>query len=154
MSSNTYIKICFRCCTISTNQRFHINYTIHAIANIHSFPVWLNATTKNQTKPRTKKRKSDVSLLWVARRAGLQIDSLPLDDIYLGKKKLPNDETVRQWNEVLSSRVQLIESLHTEIERSHPSSSLSSSLPVRHLNLGDGGALQRELDAAIAIVQR
>ena len=95
-----------------------------------------------------------MSLLWVARRAGLQIDSLPLDDIYLGKKKLPNDETVRQWNEVLSSRVRLIESLHTEIGRSHPSSSLSSSLPVRHLNLGDGGALQRELDAAIAIVQR
>jgi hypothetical protein len=95
-----------------------------------------------------------VSLLWVARRAGLQIDSLPLDDIYLGKKKLSNDETVQQWNEVLSSRVRLIESLHTEIGRSYPSSSLSSSLPLRHLNLGDGGALQRELDAAIAIVQR
>ncbi len=95
-----------------------------------------------------------MSLLWVARRAGLQIDSLPLDDIYLGKKKLSNDETVQQWNEVLSSRVRLIESLHTEIGRSYPSSSLSSSLPLRHLNLGDGGALQRELDAAIAIVQR
>ena len=88
-----------------------------------------------------------MSVLWVARRTGLQIDSLPLDEIFLGKKKLSSDETVRQWNQLLSARVQLLDRLHSDSKTPLPE-------PSSHLNLGDGGALQKELDAAIAIVQR
>eukprot|EP01036_Dinobryon_divergens_P029001 gene29003-38044_t len=87
--------------------------------------------------------KAEPAILWVARRNGLQIDSLPLDDIYLGKKKLSNDETVRQWNDFLTSRVELLDTTQSTTEGNGRSN-----------HLGDGGPLQKELDSAIAIVQR
>lgn len=96
-----------------------------------------------------KIRKAEPSILWLALRNGLQIDSLPLDDIYLGKKKLATDDTVRQWNDSLTSRVALLDRII-----SSSSSSSSSSGNRTHHHLGDGGPLQHELDSAIAIVQR
>ena len=87
-------------------------------------------------------RKAEPAILWVARRNGLQIDSLPLDEIYLGKKKLSNDDTVRQWNDFLTGRVELLDTILSTTEGNWSN------------HLGDGGPLQKELDSAIAIVQR
>ena len=83
-------------------------------------------------------------LMWTLHAAGgenMQLDCTALEESYLGGKKLSTEETAGRWNDVMRQRVTVL--------GQHGSSDKQEAV-----NLGDGGALQAELNAALAAVHR
>lgn len=98
-------------------------------------------------------KKGTPALKWMVfhSSSGIQLDCTVLEQMYLGKNKLSDEETAHKWDDILSERMNLfvpprmlqrMERERKEINNSHP--------PI---NLGDGGDLQRELNCAISVVQ-
>jgi 3'(2'), 5'-bisphosphate nucleotidase len=69
---------------------------------------------------------------WHVFRKGMQIDSLSLDKHFIGKQRFSDQETAQIWDKSINDRL---------IQRTSPH------------NLGDGGALQKELDVSLNAVQ-
>lgn len=84
------------------------------------------------------------SLTWSLHAPGsnLQLDCTSVDEMYLGRAKLDEVETANKWNDIISHRRALLFGGSAAQQRSP------------QVNLGDGGAYQRELNVAMAAVHR
>ena len=81
------------------------------------------------------------SMLWSLHKDAMQLDCVDIEDMYLGRHKLDDEETAAKWDEIMTTRRKLFASSHKMDSEETPP-------------LGDGGKLQTELDTAIRAVQR
>ena len=99
-------------------------------------------TTTNYKKQLTKTTtEQNLYYLWSAHRNRLQLDSTLLEDLYLGKSKLSDEETAKNWNDSINNRLNIL----------NPTTTTTTTTTTK---LGDGGKYQKELDHAISLVQR
>ena len=70
----------------------------------------------------------------------VQMDCHVIEEMYIGRDKLSNDDTVQKWNDLLDRRKNLFTVIDT------------GNLDVP--KMGDGGKYQNELDVALLAVQR
>jgi len=73
----------------------------------------------------------------------MQLDCTALEEMFLGRNKLSEEETAQKWNEIVSQRRSV---LYDDSDDNRATAGGST--------FGDGGRLQRELDVAIAAVHR
>lgn len=85
------------------------------------------------------------TVTWSAHRGQLQLDCTILEPLFLGKHQLSVAETAQKWDEVLSARMNLLNT-HARVGAT---TAVANPLP-----LGDGGALQAELNTALAAVHK
>jgi 3'(2'), 5'-bisphosphate nucleotidase len=81
--------------------------------------------------------------LWVSfdKHSCMQYDGVYLEDMYLsGKTEINSFDTAKIWNKLIDERTSVF--------------SPTNSIRPSTIKMGDGGALQRELDIAISIVHR
>lgn len=83
------------------------------------------------------------SALWSLHKGDLQLDCIDIEEMYLGRHKLGDEETVSKWGEIIDARRHLFASTDKV-----PETGLAA------IPLGDGGDLQQELDTAIRAIQR
>jgi len=85
------------------------------------------------------------TVTWSAHRNHLQLDCTVLEPMFLGKHQLSVAETAQKWDDVLSARMNLLNT-HARVGAT---TAVANPLP-----LGDGGKFQTELNTALAAVHK
>lgn len=86
------------------------------------------------------------NLIWLARRGPVELDCMLLEEEFLGKRKLSDQETIDAWLTKINDRKSLLQHYRDSSSNSNTNQVQQN---IERLKIGDGGKYQLELNAAV-----